>query len=204
MQDRYSFEKGAHRERYSEYRDQPRLRPRGTRAVYERPLQSQGPILARKPRYPTEEPRPGVLLRVSCSSLVIKPQVKSLRISKKPKGSELFREISRNLCQNRPSRDYFSGGSTFQGSQGSECKQNSPPIATGLPKRPSPPESRLRESPGIRSAVPFSAIPAMCGQSAFSDAAHFESSGSLGDNHAARPGCCRTSLRVRRARVQKG
>lgn len=107
MQDRYSFEKGAHRERYSEYRDQPRLHPRGTRAVYERPVQSQGPILARKPRYPTEEPRPGALLRVCCSSLVIKPQVKSLRISKEPKGSELFRGISRNLCQNRPSRDYF-------------------------------------------------------------------------------------------------
>ena len=49
-------------------------------------------------------------------------------------------------------------------------------IATGLPKRPSPSESRLRESPGIRSAMSFTAIPAMCGQSAFSDAAHFESS----------------------------
>lgn len=113
MQDRYSFEKGAHRERYSEYRDRPRLHPRGTRAVYERPLQSQGPILARKSRYPTEEPRPGALLRVSCSSLVIKPQVKSLRMSKEPKGFELFRGISRNLCQNRPSGDYFSGGSTL-------------------------------------------------------------------------------------------
>lgn len=108
-----ALRKGVHRERYSEYRDQPRLHPRGTRAVYERPLQSQGPILARKPRYPTEEPRPGALLRVSCSSLVIKPQVKSLRMSKEPKGSELFRGISRNLCQKRPSRDYFSGGSTL-------------------------------------------------------------------------------------------
>ena len=34
-------------------------------------------------------------------------------MSKEPKGSELFREISRNLCQNRPSRDYFSGGSAL-------------------------------------------------------------------------------------------
>lgn len=77
-------------------------------------------------------------------------------------------------------------------------------IATGLPKQPSPSESRLRESPGIRSARHSPRFP-RCAASPPSAMPRISNRPcSLGDNHAARPGCCRTSLCVRQVRVQKG